>query len=400
MTSRRFQEDTLHHLVIVIPDCANRTIADNAIHRAKSLSKYFKVSMVSNVFPQSLPSGIDTYTVESRSFNLFRRYAHAPREYQFGLAARKCVSSLIQKMRIDFLFCHGHSSAYVVGKYFKKAENIPYAVFLHGVIFDRPPGTYHWLHTAYYKYVTTQVHKNANLVFAQSPLNAESAIESGAPSKNVFIAPNGIDAKDIGASAAGFRNEKLSFAARHMEKAPLRLLYVGRFNRDKGFDVLLKSCQIALEKFKVAFHLKVIGGLDGAEDLRNQVKVMGLGDVVEFIGFVERIKLAQFYRNADCLCMPSRSEPMGNVVLEALSLGVPVIATNVGGNPFMVKNEINGLLVPADDSFSFANAITYMYENPDRRKAMGDQSCESVAHFTWEAVAKTIYEAFRSKFPL
>ena len=89
---------------------------------------------------------------------------------------------------------------------------------------------------------------------------------------------------------------------------------------------------------------------------------------------------------------------MANVALESLSIGRPVIASNVGGNPFMVKHLINGMLVESENPGALAEAIEFVYQNPDELENMAERASKSVAHFTWDSVAKTIFDAFDKKF--
>jgi glycosyltransferase involved in cell wall biosynthesis len=135
---------------------------------------------------------------------------------------------------------------------------------------------------------------------------------------------------------------------------PLRLLYVGRFSPEKGVPVLLR----AVTKLAVDYELRLVGCGRQQGELELLVSDLGINDKVQFCG-AEPWGEALFtvIRSSDILILPSYTEGLGLVLLEAMSQGVPVVASNVGGIPEIVNHGVSGLLFPVGDADALAREI-------------------------------------------
>ena len=98
-------------------------------------------------------------------------------------------------------------------------------------------------------------------------------------------------------------------------------------------------------------------------DLEGLVRTLGLGGVVEFRGSTSHPEAA--LRDLDIFVLPSLSEACSNGLLEAMAIGLAVVATRVGGNPSLVEDEVTGLLVPPQDPPALAKAIIRLIEEPE-----------------------------------
>jgi glycosyltransferase involved in cell wall biosynthesis len=145
---------------------------------------------------------------------------------------------------------------------------------------------------------------------------------------------------------------------------PPRLLYVGRIAPEKGVEVL----QDAFARIRAAPHdpLPVLtfagydyrGGVYG-EEFRRRVERSTLGAFVTFAGHVPYgPALFDLYDAHDILVLPSFTEGFPQVILEAMARGLPVVATSVGGVPRIIRDGVNGRLVPPGDPEAFAGAVT------------------------------------------
>ena len=148
------------------------------------------------------------------------------------------------------------------------------------------------------------------------------------------------------------------------------ILTVAKLYPRKGLDVLLTS--IAQLRHVHKDYKFVIAG-DGSEEetLRQRALKLGLGDTVVFMGYVKSEAIPALVRDCEFFVLPSRSEPFGIVLLEAMLFGKAVVATRVGGIPEFVTDGINGILVPAEDSDALAKGITLLIENEDLRDSLG-----------------------------
>jgi glycosyltransferase involved in cell wall biosynthesis len=123
----------------------------------------------------------------------------------------------------------------------------------------------------------------------------------------------------------------------------------------------------------------IIAG-DGSlrSSLRQKVHSKGLGELVEFLGQIPQHAVRDVLAQCDVFAMPSLREALGVAAIEALAMGVPVVATQVGGIPEIVKDGITGLLVPAMSPDALAEALLYLVEDEALRRQMGREGRQDV----------------------
>ena len=154
-----------------------------------------------------------------------------------------------------------------------------------------------------------------------------------------------------------------------------------RLSEEKGIDVALRAWANVVQQNK-GVHLIIIGGGPLERELKGLSQSLGIGESVKFIGTAQDV--SQYLKDADLFVLPSRSEGVSNALLEAMSCGVPCIATNVGGNPEVLEIERhqilslggyaiakNGVLVNPDDPKGLAEAIVYLIREGTIREEMG-----------------------------
>jgi len=117
-----------------------------------------------------------------------------------------------------------------------------------------------------------------------------------------------------------------------------------------------------------------------------------LGDVegVEILGRRPLAELEDHYHNAACFCMPSRLEPFGVVFVEAMQFGLPVISSDVGDIPAIVRNGETGFIAPQGDVSALSDALYETLVSAERCQTIGAASLERAKCFTWQAVARQI----------
>lgn len=103
-----------------------------------------------------------------------------------------------------------------------------------------------------------------------------------------------------------------------------------------------------------------------------------------FVGAIPQAQVANWIAAANLLCLPSRKEGTPNVIVEALAMGVPVVASRVGGIPELVRDDVNGVLVEPGHAAQLADALDYTMSRTWQR----EEICASVAHLTWDALAE------------
>jgi len=151
---------------------------------------------------------------------------------------------------------------------------------------------------------------------------------------------------------------------------PYRVLFVGRLSAEKGIAHLLKAIALlAAEGEAIELHVVRTGPLDAK--LQRQAQTMNIAHLVHFHGFVPQgNKLRRLYRQSDVFVLPSLQDQQPKVLMEAMSQSVPVIATNVGGIPSVIKNGESGLLVPPAQPETLAVTIHHVLSKKELRQLL------------------------------
>ena len=146
-------------------------------------------------------------------------------------------------------------------------------------------------------------------------------------------------------------------------------LYLGRIMKEKGIDELLAACK-ELHAQGYAFHLDMVGFYE--DEYQGQVEELVSMGIATFHGFQENP--LPYYENADCVVLPSYHEGMSNVLLEAASVGRPIITSNIPGCMEAVEDNRSGYLVTVKDAHSLSEAMkAFLALSPAARKEMGMQ---------------------------
>ncbi|MEO7157776.1 MAG: glycosyltransferase, partial [Vicinamibacterales bacterium] len=164
------------------------------------------------------------------------------------------------------------------------------------------------------------------------------------------------------------------------------VVYVGQLVALKQVDCLI-SAWVALRdagRLHEDDRLVIVGAGPKEAVLRAQVGAAGIAALVRFTGVLPQQEVSGWISAADVLSLPSRSEGMPNVIVEALACGVPVVASNVGGIPELIAEGRNGFLVPSGNTSALAEALIRALEHPFDRLAVR----RSVEEFTWDRLAR------------
>ncbi|HEY4866899.1 MAG TPA: glycosyltransferase family 4 protein [Candidatus Dormibacteraeota bacterium] len=168
----------------------------------------------------------------------------------------------------------------------------------------------------------------------------------------------------------------------------LRIGFLARFTRDKDPLTLLRAFA-RLRRGGVPAQLAMCGGGELEEEVRVAVKLLQLPSVT-FVGKpVDNV--AEFFSAVDVLCLSSRNEGMPLVVLEAMSHGLPVVATRAGAVPLEVQHGVTGLLAEPGDDCGLAEHLAWMWRHPSERRQMGSQGrLRARNRFSLERMAKRV----------
>ena len=165
----------------------------------------------------------------------------------------------------------------------------------------------------------------------------------------------------------------LRCAANPVNASPNLILFVGMVTPLKGIHYLIDAFSLIAAEFPQS-RLLIIGKEDNvayADDLRHQINNLGLQNRVRFIGHQSQAELAFRMSEAAVLVLPSVSEGLGRVIIEAMATGTPVIGSRVGGIPELIKDGVNGFLIAPGDEQALAEKLRWIFNNPDQTREMG-----------------------------
>ncbi|MBE8954853.1 MAG: glycosyltransferase family 4 protein [Quinella sp. 2Q5] len=195
----------------------------------------------------------------------------------------------------------------------------------------------------------------------------------GIDPKKISILPHGIDTARYPPSSEKIRRElKISHG---VDPAAKVLLFCARVVRDKGVDTLQDVWRILHRRFPTA-RLFVVGG--GLNELLDELRRLSteLDDSISVIGEVDAPQ--EFYRMADVYIFPSRHEGLPTSLLEAMACALPAVTSDIGGCEDVIENGVNGWRVHSEDAAAFAEKISELFTDDDRRKIFGERASKLI----------------------
>jgi len=209
----------------------------------------------------------------------------------------------------------------------------------------------------------------ADCVIANSNAARQWLMAQGLGTYDIRVIPNGIPIppKRDEKGASPIRSEF------NIDRTAPLIGLVGRLTRTKGLEVFLESAAAIATRYPSARFL-IVGDAcvepTYRTELEQRARELNLGGAVIFAG--QRIDVPQIMREIDISVLPSLSESFSNTLLESMANGVPVVATNVGGNPEIVTDGLNGILVPPKDPATLSRAIAQLLECPELARRLGE----------------------------
>lgn len=174
-----------------------------------------------------------------------------------------------------------------------------------------------------------------------------------------------------------------------------QLIWIGRMEKQKGLDVLLNALYFVNQHNKKWKLLLVGGGSQRAylERLRDKY---GLTEQVNFIGILSPASMSNWYEQANIFVLPSRSEGLSLVLLEALIRNLQVIATKVGDNEYLIQDGKNGVLIEPNDPIKLSLAIRKMLIDHNLGKVRSPEYISYLKRtFNWEKISRDTYSIYK-----
>ncbi|MFN8441671.1 MAG: glycosyltransferase [Caldilineaceae bacterium] len=243
-----------------------------------------------------------------------------------------------------------------------------------------------------------QVVQSANVLVAATPAEKDQLIELyHADSTKIVVIPPGVDLSRFQPINHNLARDFLS-----LPRQLRQILFTGRIEALKGIDVLLHAVALIRRQQPELLNdvqVTIIGGDPTAtrrdpemarlQDLRCE---LGLCEIVRFIGAKEQSSLPFYYASADIVVMPSHYESFGLVALEAMAMGTPVIASDVGGLTHLVRSGQTGYLVPRNEPEALADRIAELLSHEELRQQLGRQAAVHARNYEWSRIGERIID--------
>ncbi len=173
----------------------------------------------------------------------------------------------------------------------------------------------------------------------------------------------------------------------------VRLLACGRLEEQKDYPTMLKALQI-LSRQKIQFTLTILGRGSKENDLRVLAEELGLTNKIHFKGFTSEV--SEYYYNSDLFLLSSKWEGFGNVIVEAMAHGLPVISADCPHGPAeIIDHRKNGLLFPVGDFVQLSESINELLSNKILREQISKTGIETAARFMPVKIAEKYYEVLK-----
>ena len=233
--------------------------------------------------------------------------------------------------------------------------------------------------------LTRQLYARASAVLVPTEAIAADLADS-LPQVRVAVVPNPV--VDFGAGEPA--RAKPAFSG----ERPLSILAAGRLVSAKGFDTMLETAALLRDR-GMEFHLTICGEGPLRPDLEAQIERLQIGQFVTLAGYCA--DLAARMRQSDLFVLSSRREGFGNVIVEAMHEGCPVIASTLPGPLALIRDKQTGLLVEPENPQYFAQAIARLAKDPQLAQKLAAAARAGTRKYDISASAQTLAERFRSR---
>jgi len=302
---------------------------------------------------------------------------------------------IARKRKVDLVHAHWSIPQGFTGLLLREVFGIPCVISLHG-------SDIYGLGSPLVRSLNAKVILGAKVCTANSYATAKIA-RNLSGREDIQIIPMGVDME--------FFRQATGREALHcgLGREGKTILYAGRLIEWKGVEYLIRALPEVIEKHPEA-KLVVVGSGPCKKDLVGVTETLNLQDKVTFLDAVSQEELFHYYSIADVFVLPSivndegETEGLGVVLLEAMASGVPVIGTNVGGIPDIIKDGKTGLLALQRNPHDLAEKILRILDDEALRKELAEKGHDFVKQeFSWEVVAgkfKKIYSEALLPVPL
>lgn len=284
-------------------------------------------------------------------FRIYRCYKH--------------IFAIIKTGNYNLIHTNGYF-ADLVGIPIAKLLKISSISMCHGYITDG-------LKLGIYNALDRMIIRFADRVIAVSESIKKNLVKNGVNKSKITVIQNAVELKNEGEL---YRKKREVIRKQiNLKENDITVGYIGRISKEKGVNYLIEACSMLMNK-GIIEKVIIIGDGICKEELENLARQKGIGDRVYFVGFQKDI--GNWLPAIDIFVLPSLTEGTPLSLLEAMSYGIPIVASAVGGVPQVVQTGKNGILVNPGRSDEIADAVCTLSNNEALRNSLGEEGKRAI----------------------
>jgi glycosyltransferase involved in cell wall biosynthesis len=335
------------------------------------------------IFASFLEGSNPNETLDQAQLNGVKHHG-IPMSCRFDIRALWKLIQLLRQEKVDLLCVHGYKSA-VMGGWVGRRLNIPVVAFSRGYTSEN-------LKVTFYEWLERQALRMVSGIIFVSEGQRKKMEAFGMGGKRSWVVQNAISVESFQTSQGGNLKKEVLERLGIIDERKM-VVSAGRLSPEKGHRLLVEAIG-KLRGNSSDTHFVFCGDGPCKKDLEKQSKELGISEICHFAGF--RRDLKDIFQTMDLMVLPSLTEGLPNVVLEAFACAKPVVATRVGGVPEIVEDGVNGILVPPERPDLMAEAIVKCLELPEKRRMMGEAGYKKVKlGFTFDSQKEKLENIYK-----
>jgi len=289
---------------------------------------------------------------------------------------------MLNELNGDIIHAHGFGRFPTFLWWVAKSKRKPFIITTHS-----DAGRQHLSKRIFDLIVRRLTIQNADAIIAVSRHEKNYLVRLGVEEGKVTVIPNGVNLNEM---------EKFRNNAMHL---PDTIVFAGRMDiQHKGLDILLQALSILVHQRHIKAKLYLAGpevGSSYAKLFRLAQQYDVLSNMV-ILGTLKRTSLLKLISDSTLLVLPSRIEPFGIVILEAMALGTPVVASAVGGIPELLSGGRLGMLVKPEDPYCLADGMQQILLDRNKFRKYSEIALEGVKAYSWDKIAEATLLLYKS----
>lgn len=291
--------------------------------------------------------------------------------------------------KFDVIHAHDWLVAYSA-KSIKESYNIPLISTIHATESGRNSG----IHDETQRYINDSewmlTYESSEVIVNSNYMKNEVQKLFGLPYDKINVIPNGVNLQL-------FSNVNVDYDFRRqyaMDNEKI-ILYVGRLVYEKGIQNLIAAMPKILDRYHDS-KLIICGRGGMIDELREQVKYLGIDNKVYFAGYCDSKKMQKMYKCADVAVFPSTYEPFGIVAIESMLSGTPTIVSDVGGLNEIVEHGVTGMKSYAGNANSIADSVLALLFDPKLCASISQNAIKKVKeNYNWAKITDNTYYVYQ-----